>query len=126
MDEKIFKLAARMRYALVTVVALTLLWFLPALRDATLWGWEVPVPTWWTDIAASTPLLVLFRFWDPEIRGRGATLESDLKILSGLYLFMAVVGAAIEGIWLLLPALVFSVAVFAGIWYTNRRARTRG
>ncbi|MFF1626194.1 MULTISPECIES: hypothetical protein [unclassified Streptomyces] len=111
---------------LVAVAAFTLLWFLPALRGATLAGWEVPMPTWWTDIAALTPLLALFLFWEPEARSSGVTVESDLRILSGLYLFMAVVGAVREEIWLLVPAMIFSAAVFAGIWYTNRQARTRG
>ena len=125
-DEEIFKLATRLRYVLVAVLVLTLLWFLPALRDATLWGWQVPMPTWWTDLAALTPLLALLRFRNPEGRHSGVTVESDLQIVSGLYLFMAVVAALSEGFLLLLPAMVFSVAVFAGIWYTNRQARTRG
>jgi hypothetical protein len=115
-----------MRYALVAVLAFTLMWFLPALRNATLAGWEVPMPTWWTDIAALTPLLALIRFRDPADRESGVTVESDLKILGGLYLFMAVAGAVREELWLLLPAMVFSSAVFAGIWYTNRQARARG
>ncbi|MGW3287877.1 hypothetical protein ACWDR3_24930 [Streptomyces sp. NPDC001002] len=125
-DEALFKLATRLRYVLVAVLVLTLLWFLPALRNATLWGWQVPMPTWWTDIAALTPLLALFRFRDPEARRSGVTMESDLKIVSGLYLFMAVVGALREGFLPLLPTVVFSVSVFAGIWHTNRQARARG
>lgn len=125
-DERAFKLATRMRYALVAVLVFTLAWFLPALRNATLAGREIPMPTWWTDIAALTPLLALIRFRNPADRDSGVTVESDLKILGGLYLFMAVVGAVSEGFWLLLPAMVFSAAVWAGIWYTNRQARTRG
>ncbi|MEU6255548.1 hypothetical protein [Streptomyces sp. NPDC047043] len=125
-DERFFKLAVRMRYVLVAVAAFTLLWFLPAFRGATLAGWEIPMPTWWTDIAAITPLLALVLFREPAARRSGVTVEFDLRIISGLYLFMAVAGAVNEGIWLLLPAIVFSTAVFAGIWYTNRQARIRG
>ncbi|MFJ6081605.1 hypothetical protein ACIQI8_09385 [Streptomyces sp. NPDC092369] len=125
-DERVLKLATMMRYALVAVLAFTLVWFLPALRNATVAGWEVPMPTWWTDIAALTPLLALIRFRDPADRESGVTVEFDLKVLGSLYLFMAVAGAVREGLWLLLPAMVFSFAVFAGIWYTNRRARARG
>lgn len=86
----------------------------------------LPLPTWEWDIAALTPLPVLIRYRDSALRSRVTQLESHLRIFSGFYLFYALPFAALDGRWQLWPAVAFSVTVYAGIWYTNRRARTRG
>ncbi|MYS92623.1 MULTISPECIES: hypothetical protein [Streptomyces] len=109
------------------MAAVIILWFLSS--DEQLGGWRVPtLQAWALDLAAATPLLALIRFPGRQAREETATLEFELKLLSGLYAFFAVVdifddtGAPLAA----LPAVLFGVAVFAGIWYTNRQARTRG
>ncbi|MFJ1972415.1 hypothetical protein ACIO93_27460 [Streptomyces sp. NPDC087903] len=111
---------------LLTVAVVMLMWFLVSLSGEKTWGVELSTPTWPVDIAALTPLLTLIRFWNPEARAEGVTLESDLKIFSGLYLFMSLPPATLDGRWELWPAVLFSLAVYAGIWYTNRQVRARG
>ncbi|MET7701031.1 hypothetical protein [Streptomyces sp. NPDC005485] len=111
---------------LIAVAVLMLMWSLAAMSGGRTSGVELATPTWPVDIAALTPLLVLLRFWDSKAREEGVTLESDLKILSGLYLFMSLPFAVFDSLWQLWPAVGFSVAVYAGIYYTNRQARARG
>ena len=125
-DEKLIRLAAQARYVLLAIALVMLLWFIVALQDRDAWGPEMPMPTWALDIAALSPLLVLIRFWSPETRKRSNTLEFDLRVFSGLYFLMAILGAALGGYWQLWPGVVVSVAVHAGIWYSNRQARSHG
>jgi hypothetical protein len=125
-DDRLFRLAARLRYGLLAVAVAMLMWFLVSWGGEKTWGVELAVPTWPVDIAALTPLLALIRFWKPEARAEGVTMESDLKIFSGLYLFMSLPLAAFDGRRQLWPAVLFSLAVYVGIWYSNRRARARG
>jgi hypothetical protein len=125
-SERLFRLAARLRYVLLAVALVMLAWFLGSLRGGKTWGVELATPTWPMDIAALSPLLALIRFWNPEARAEGVTLESDLKIFGGLYLFMSLTPAVFDGRWQLWPAVLFSLAVYVGIWYTNWQARARG
>ncbi|MEY2248626.1 hypothetical protein AB8A21_37870 [Streptomyces sp. BF23-18] len=125
-DDRLFRLAARLRYGLLAVAIAMLVWFLVSLGGEKTWGVELAAPTWPVDIAALTPLLALIPFWKPEARAAGVTTESDLKIFSGLYLFMSLPLAALDGRRQLWPAVLFSLAVYVGIWYTNRQARARG
>src|SRR3954447_9772270 len=98
-NERLFRLAARLRYVLLAVSVLMLIWFLVSLSGEKTWGVELSAPTWPVDIAAFIPLLVLIRFRKPEVRAEGVTLESDLKIFSGLYLFMSLPYATFDGRW---------------------------
>lgn len=125
-DEKLLRGAARARSALLAVALVMLLWYIVALKGSKTWGPELPVPTWALDVAALSPLVVLIRFWRPEARERSDTLEFDLKVFSGLYFFMSVLGAVLGGYWQLYPAIAISVGVHVGIWYTNRRVRNHG
>lgn len=125
-DESFLKRAAQVRYALLAIALVMLLWFIVAMQDHTTWGPELPMPTWALDIAALSPLLVLIRFWNPETRRKSDTLEFDLRVISGLYFLMAFLGAALGGYWQLWPGVAISAAVHAGIWYTNRRTRSHG
>ncbi|MFJ4786752.1 hypothetical protein [Streptomyces sp. NPDC088794] len=102
------------------------LWFIVALQGRKTAGVDLPVPTWALDAAALSPLLVLIRFWKPEIRKQSDTLEFDLRVLSGLYFLMAFLGAALGAYWQLWPGVGLGAAVHAGIWYTNRRAGGHG
>ncbi|MEV8596619.1 hypothetical protein [Streptomyces sp. NPDC052012] len=86
----------------------------------------LPLPTWEWDVAALTPLLVLFRYRDPARRRRVFQLDSHLRFFSGFYLFYALPFAVLDQRWVLWPAVVFSVSVFVGIWYTNRRNADHG
>ncbi|MFJ3231522.1 hypothetical protein [Streptomyces sp. NPDC086787] len=124
--ERLFKLAARLRYALLAVAVVMLIWFLVSLSGEKTWGVELATPTWPLDLAALTPLVALVRFRNPKDREEGVTLESDLRILSGLYLFMALSFALLDGQWQLWPAVAFSSFVYAGIWYTNKQAHSGG
>ncbi|MFJ8086339.1 hypothetical protein ACIQ6Y_37995 [Streptomyces sp. NPDC096205] len=85
----------------------------------------LPLPTWEWDVAAFTPLLTLFMLWDAHTRERFTLLSGELRWVSGLYLVYALPGA-LAGRWQLWPAVSFSIAVFVGIWYTNRQVGTRG
>jgi hypothetical protein len=123
---KFRRLAARVRYALLAIALVMTLWFIVALQGRKTGGGDLPVPTWALDAAALSPLLVLIRFWKPEIRKQSDTLEFDLRVLSGLYFFMAVLGAALGGYWQLWPGVGLGAAVHLGIWYTNRRASSHG
>lgn len=125
-DVKLVKLAAQVRYVLLVIALVMLLWFIVAMQDRDTWGPEMPMPTWALDIAALSPLLVLIRFWSPETRKRSVTLEFDLRVFSGLYFVMAILGTALGGYWQLWPGVLVSVAVHAGIWYTNRQMRSHG
>ncbi|MEU1268156.1 hypothetical protein [Streptomyces sp. NPDC005799] len=111
-----------MRYLLLAIILVMAVWFMVALQDRKTAGLDLPVPTWALDAAALGPVLVLVRFWKPETRKKSDTLESDLKIFSGLYFCMAFLGAVLGGYWQLWPGVGLCVAVHAGIWYTNRRA----
>ncbi|MFE9763209.1 hypothetical protein ACFYPC_01535 [Streptomyces sp. NPDC005808] len=113
-----------MRYVLLALALVMLLWFIVAMQSHKTWGLELPMPTWALDIAALSPLLVLMRFWNPETRRKSDTLEFDLRVISGLYFLMALLGAALGGYWQLWPGVVISAAVHAGIWYSNTRARS--
>jgi hypothetical protein len=112
------------RYVLLAIALAMLLWFIVALREHEVWGLEVPMPTWALDIAALSPLLVLIRFWNPELRKESDTREFDLRVISGLYFLMAILGAALGGYWQLWPGVAISIAVHAGVSYTNRRAHS--
>lgn len=125
-DERFLKRAALVRYVLLAIALVMLLWFIVAMQNHKTWGLELPMPTWALDIAALSPLLVLIRFWGPETRRRSDTLEFDLRVISGLYFLMALLGAALGGYWQLWPGVAISAAVHAGIWYTNRRTRSHG
>ena len=125
-NERFLKRAAQVRYTLLAIALVMLLWFIVAMQDHTTWGLELPMPTWALDIAALSPLLVLIRFWNPETRRKSDTLEFDLRVISGLYFLMALLGAALGGYWQLWPGVAISAAVHAGIWYTNRRTRRHG
>ncbi|MFJ2829043.1 hypothetical protein ACIPC1_15940 [Streptomyces sp. NPDC087263] len=113
-----------MRYVLLAIALVMLLWFIVAMQNHTTWGLELPMPTWALDIAALSPLLVLIRFWNAEIRRKSDTLEFDLRVISGLYFLMALLGAALGGYWQLWSGVAISAAVHAGIWYTTRRTRS--
>ena len=115
-------MAARVRYVLLAILLVMVLWFMVALQDRKTAGIDLPVPTWALDVAALSPLLVLVRFWKPEIRKKSDTLEFDVRVISGLYFVMAFLGAALGGYWQLWPGVAISVAVHAGLWYTNWRA----
>ncbi|MDT9697172.1 hypothetical protein RMT89_14795 [Streptomyces sp. P17] len=126
-DEDAFRSGQKVRMALVAVAVVILLWFLSS--DEEPGGWRVPaLQAWALNIAAATPLLALVRFRNPRAREETVTLEFELKFLSGLYALFAIVdifsGTGTQ--WGALPALVFGVAVYAGIWYTNKQARARG
>lgn len=123
-DERFLKRAAQVRYALLAIALVMLLWFIVAMQNHRTWGLELPMPTWALDIAALSPLLVLIRFWSPETRRKSDTLEFDLRVISGLYFLMALLGATLGGYWQLWPGVAISAAVHAGIWYTNRRTRS--
>jgi hypothetical protein len=125
-DDRVVRLAAPVRYALLTIALVMLLWFIVALRAGKASNLGLPLPTWALDVAALSPLAALARYWNPEIRKKTGTLEFDLKIFSGLYFFMAILGAALGGYWQLWPGVAISVAVHAGIWHTNRQARGHG
>jgi len=120
--ERYQRLAARVRYVLLAILLVMVLWFMVALQDRKTAGIDLPVPTWALDVAALSPLLVLVRFWKPEIRKKSDTLEFDVRVISGLYFVMAFLGAALGGYWQLWPGVAISVAVHAGLWYTNWRA----
>lgn len=124
--ERLFRLAARLRYALLAIALVMLMWFLVSLRGNKTWGVDLTAPVWSMDVAALTPLLALIRFWNRTTRAEGVTLESDLKIFSGLYLLMSLLPAVLDGRWQLWPGVLFSLAVYVGIWYTNWQARTLG
>ncbi|MEU6224835.1 hypothetical protein [Streptomyces sp. NPDC047042] len=122
-DERFLKRAAQVRYALLAIALVMLLWFIVAMPDQPTSGLELSMPTWVLDVAALSPLLVLIRFWSPAIRRKSDTLEFDLRVISGLYFLMAFLGASLGGYWQLWPGVGISAAVHAGIWYTNRRTR---
>jgi hypothetical protein len=123
-DERFLGRSAQVRYVLLAIALAMLLWFIVALREHEVWGLEVPMPTWALDIAALSPLLVLIRFWNPELRKESDTREFDLRVISGLYFLMAILGAALGGYWQLWPGVAISIAVHAGVSYTNRRAHS--
>jgi hypothetical protein len=123
-DERFHGRAAHVRHVLLAIAFVMLLWFIVAMQDHTTWGLELTMPTWALDIAALSPLLVLIRFWSPETRRKSDTLEFDLRVISGLYFLMAILGAALGGYWQLWPGVAISAAVHAGLWYTNRRTRS--
>lgn len=125
-DDRLVRMAAPVRYALLGISLVMLLWFMTALRPGKVSNLEIPLPTWALDVAALSPLAALARYWNPEIRKKTDTLEFDLKLLSGLYFLMAILGAALGGYWQLWPGVAISVAVHAGIWHTNRQARDHG
>ncbi|MFF4253157.1 hypothetical protein ACFY1L_18315 [Streptomyces sp. NPDC001663] len=125
-DERFRRLATRVRYVLLAIALVMTLWFMVALQDRRTAGLDLPVPTWALDVTALSPLLVLVRFWKPEIRKKGDTLEFDLRVFSGLYFLMAFLGAALGGYWQLWPGVAISAAVHVGIWSTNRRASGHG
>ncbi|MFE6481555.1 hypothetical protein ACFVGN_01240 [Streptomyces sp. NPDC057757] len=107
---------------LLAIALVMLMWFIVVMRDDKTWGLELPMPTWALDLAALSPLLVLIRFWSPETRRKSDTLEFDLRVISGLYFLMALLGAALGRYAQLWLGVAISAAVHAGIWYTNRRA----
>jgi len=125
-DERLLRLAARVRYVLLAIVLVMVLWFIVALRAGKASGPELPMPTWALDVAALSPLAVLGWFWSPQTRKKIDTLEFDLRVISGLYFFMAILGATLGGYWQLWPGVAISVAVHAGIWYTNWQSRSHG
>lgn len=125
-DERFLKRAAQVRYVLLAIALVMLLWFIVAMQNHKTWGLELPMPTWALDVAALSPLLVLIRFWSPETRRKSDTLEFDLRVISGLYFLMALLGAVLGGYRQLWPGVAISAAVHAGIWYTNRRTRSHG
>ncbi|MER6223582.1 hypothetical protein ABT189_23990 [Streptomyces sp900105755] len=107
---------------LLPIAVVMLLWFVIALQDRRTSGLELPVPTWALDAAALSPLVVYIRFWNSRVRKMTDSLEFDLRVFSGLYFGMAFLGAVLGGYWQLWPGTAISIAVYAGIWYTNRRA----
>jgi hypothetical protein len=125
-DEGFRRLTARVRYVLLAIAVVMVLWFMVALQDRRTAGLDLPVPTWALDVAALSPLVVLARFWKPEIRKKSDTLEFDLRVFSGLYLFMAFLGAVLGGYRQLWLGVGISAAVHVGIWYTNRQAGSHG
>jgi hypothetical protein len=120
-DERAHRFAARVRYVLLAILLVMVLWYMVALQDRRTAGLDLPVPTWALDVAALSPLLVLVWVWKPEIRRKSETLEFDLRVMSGLYFVIAFLGAALGGYWQLWLGVAISAAVHAGIWYTNWR-----
>ncbi|MFJ6569856.1 hypothetical protein ACIQNU_20785 [Streptomyces sp. NPDC091292] len=110
---------------LIAIVLLMAAWFIFAL-DGRSKNWiDPPMPTWQLDIAALSPLVVLIRFRRPEVWKRSGMLDSDVRIVSGLYFAMALLGALAghPELWL---GVAFGVAGIAGFSYLNRRAERDG
>ncbi|MEU1302393.1 hypothetical protein [Streptomyces shenzhenensis] len=125
-DVRLLRHAAAVRYSLLAISIVMLLWFMVALQGDRTGESRLPVPTWALNVAALGPLLGLIRFWNPEIRKKTDTLEFDLRVFSGLYLVMGFLSAALGGYRSLWIAVAISAMVHIGIWYTNRRAIQRG
>lgn len=111
------------RYLLLTVCMLAFVRVALSMATRRIQGEALlPLPTWEWDVAAVTPLLVLFRYRNPALREQVFQLESHLRFFSGFYLFYALPFAVFDGRWQLWPAVIFSVSVFAGIWHTNKQS----
>ncbi|MFJ6569859.1 hypothetical protein ACIQNU_20800 [Streptomyces sp. NPDC091292] len=122
-DEKLLRRAPMAGYVLLAIALAMVHWFILALQGQDTAGPQVPLPSWWLDAAALSPLVVLIRFRRPDIWKRSGTLEFDLRVISGIYLLMALLGATLGGYWQLWPGVVISIAVQAGVSYVNWRAR---
>ncbi|MFI7017428.1 hypothetical protein [Streptomyces sp. NPDC050164] len=117
----------RYRYTLLAICMLAFVRVALSMATRRIQGEALlPLPTWEWSAAALTPLLVLLRFRAPALRGRVFQLESHLRFFSGFYLVYALPFALLDGRWQLWPAVIFSVSVFIGIWYTNKQSADHG
>ncbi|MFJ6982141.1 MULTISPECIES: hypothetical protein [unclassified Streptomyces] len=109
---------------IVLAVALLRAFAAPASKD--FFGEEkVGVPTWEWSLCSLSPLVLLWLYRSPA---GWKMLSGDsiyLTTAAALYLFYAAIFAVFEGVWILWIAVLASLATFAGVWWLNRRERTR-
>ncbi|MFJ6724462.1 hypothetical protein ACIQPQ_06040 [Streptomyces sp. NPDC091281] len=108
------------------VLALALLRAFAAPASEDFFGEEkVGPPTWEWSLCALTPLVVLLLHRSPARWKRLSFHSVYLTTAAALYLFYAAIFAVLEGVWILWIAVFASLATFAGVWWLNRRERTR-
>ncbi|MFJ3495611.1 hypothetical protein ACIPPJ_18760 [Streptomyces sp. NPDC086091] len=86
---------------------------------------KVGLPTWEWSLCSLTPLVLLWLYRSPARWKRLSEDSIYLETAAGLYLFYAVAFVFFQGVWILWIAVFASLATFAGVWWLNRRERTR-